>query len=134
MPRRSPKPAATKPTTPTLLCVQVLEAKPNQLFSEEQRESVRFLRYNQSHPLRRVRQTPKLVAAGPDVSAIAPLLNQADRESAILIETGEWMTDPLPGSARKLVEEWVRLHKAELLENWELCRMNEQPMPISPLP
>lgn len=29
-----------------ILCVQILEAKPNKLFTEEQREGIRFLRYN----------------------------------------------------------------------------------------
>lgn len=29
-----------------MLCVEILEAKPNKLFSEEQRQSIRFLRYN----------------------------------------------------------------------------------------
>lgn len=37
--------------------------------------------------------------------------------SVIFIDTLEWRSDPLPGRARKLVEEWVRLHRAELLEN-----------------
>jgi len=30
-----------------LLCVTICEAKPNKLFTEEQRRSIRFLRYNE---------------------------------------------------------------------------------------
>jgi len=33
---------------PEILCVQILEAKPNQMFTEEQRAAVRFLRFNRS--------------------------------------------------------------------------------------
>jgi len=39
-----------KPKSPRILCVQICEAKPNKLFSEQQRESIRFLRYNQHVP------------------------------------------------------------------------------------
>ncbi len=35
---------------PELLVVEVLEAKPNALFTEQQRAAVRFLRFNQSVP------------------------------------------------------------------------------------
>ena len=35
---------------PEILCVQILEAKPNPMFTEEQRASVRFLRFNQTVP------------------------------------------------------------------------------------
>lgn len=33
---------------PEILHVQILEAKPNKLFTEEQRAGIRFLRYNQT--------------------------------------------------------------------------------------
>lgn len=39
-----------KPKPPPLLCVDILEAKPNPLFTEAQRAAVRFLRYSQRVP------------------------------------------------------------------------------------
>lgn len=39
---------AKKKNKKQILCVQILEAKPNKLFTEEQRQSIRFLRYNQT--------------------------------------------------------------------------------------
>lgn len=35
---------------PDILMVQILEAKPNKMFTEDQRRRIRFLRYNQSIP------------------------------------------------------------------------------------
>jgi hypothetical protein len=43
------KPGGAK-KQPLILMVQVLEAKPNKMFTEEQRQLVRFLRYNQTIP------------------------------------------------------------------------------------
>ena len=60
--------------------------------------------------------------------------DMAEYNGVIFIENREWRDAPLPGRARKLVEEWVWLHRAELLENWRLCRANQPPIPISPLP
>ena len=33
-----------------------------------------------------------------------------------------------------LVLEWAQLHRAELLEDWELCVTNQTPIKIRPLP
>jgi hypothetical protein len=38
-----------------------------------------------------------------------------------------------PNRALKHVLEWYEIHKQELLEDWELCRNNENPKPIDPL-
>lgn len=38
-----------------------------------------------------------------------------------------------PKRALSHVLEWYELHRDELLEDWELCRMQQQPRPISPL-
>jgi len=38
-----------------------------------------------------------------------------------------------PRRALHHVLEWYDLHKDALLEDWELCRMKEQPNPIEPL-
>lgn len=37
-----------KAKAPKILAVEILEAKPNAMFTEEMRQAVRFLRYNQS--------------------------------------------------------------------------------------
>ncbi len=39
----------------------------------------------------------------------------------------------MPKRALKLVFEWMDLHKAELLENWELAQNGELPNKIEPL-
>ena len=39
----------------------------------------------------------------------------------------------LPRRARQLVLDWAELHQAELLEDWDLCQINQQPNPIDPL-
>jgi hypothetical protein len=39
----------------------------------------------------------------------------------------------MPKRALKLVFEWMDLHKAELLENWELAQNGELPKKIEPL-
>lgn len=38
-----------------------------------------------------------------------------------------------PKRALRHVLEWHELHKEELMEDWELCRENENPKPIEPL-
>lgn len=38
-----------------------------------------------------------------------------------------------PPRALRLVLEWAELHRAELLENWELARQGQPLMPIAPL-
>ena len=39
----------------------------------------------------------------------------------------------LPRRAQELVLDWAELHRAELLENWDLCRAKQQPKKIPPL-
>ncbi len=39
----------------------------------------------------------------------------------------------LPAKALSLVVEWAAMHQEELLENWELCRKEQQPNKIEPL-
>ncbi|MGF1638705.1 MAG: DUF4160 domain-containing protein [Cyclobacteriaceae bacterium] len=38
------------------------------------------------------------------------------------IQTGELLEGKLPGRALRLIEDWVELHRDELLENWELSQ------------
>ena len=39
----------------------------------------------------------------------------------------------LPRRALDLVLDWAKLHQAELLTDWVLCRTKETPKPIAPL-
>jgi hypothetical protein len=40
----------------------------------------------------------------------------------------------LPSRALRLVQEWARLHEAELAVNWDLAQRLEALVPIDPLP
>ncbi len=55
-------------------------------------------------------------------------------EATIEIETGRVLEGYLPGRALSLIEEWVALHKEQLIEDWGLCRTNLAPAKIDPLP
>jgi hypothetical protein len=39
----------------------------------------------------------------------------------------------LPRRASQLVLDWAELHQQELLEDWGLCQIKQQPKPIEPL-
>lgn len=39
----------------------------------------------------------------------------------------------MPKRALKLVFEWMELHKAEILDNWNKCQQGELPNEIEPL-
>ncbi|WP_150464765.1 DUF4160 domain-containing protein [Francisella sp. XLW-1] len=39
----------------------------------------------------------------------------------------------LPKKQERLVLAWAEIHKKELLQNWELCQKDKQPMQIEPL-
>jgi Domain of unknown function (DUF4160) len=54
-------------------------------------------------------------------------------EAAIDIGTRSVREGYLPGRALALVQEWAMIHRAELLENWRLCRENTPPGKIEPL-
>ena len=50
-----------------------------------------------------------------------------------LIETLVLSRGQLPRRAHALVLEWAAMHRNELMENWELCELKQQPTMISPL-
>ena len=56
-----------------------------------------------------------------------------DQRAVINIETLEEMEGRLPRRAKVHVLEWADEHRAELLENWELCAKKQQPKKIPPL-
>jgi len=51
----------------------------------------------------------------------------------VAIESGLVLRGELPGNAARLVRDWTILHRAELLEGWELTRRGESPFGIEPL-
>jgi hypothetical protein len=53
-------------------------------------------------------------------------------EMSVEVESGR-IHGQFPPRALKLVLEWRDLHRAELLENWQLARQGQPLKPISPL-
>ena len=58
---------------------------------------------------------------------------QAEYQASISID-GVVLAGELDRRALDLVTEWARLHREELLENWELARDSQPIRPIIPLP
>jgi hypothetical protein len=57
----------------------------------------------------------------------------AEHEALINIQTLETIRGALPRRALALVLEWAEGHRAELMEDWELCRQNQPAKTIPPL-
>lgn len=57
----------------------------------------------------------------------------AEHEAEISIKTGEMIEGKLPPRAAKLVKDWMRKHKKELLENWKLAQEHKKLRTIKPL-
>jgi hypothetical protein len=58
----------------------------------------------------------------------------AEYEAQIDIRTLEIIEGSLPRRALTLVLEWAEEHRAELMEDWELCNRRLSPRKIEPLP
>lgn len=54
-------------------------------------------------------------------------------EACFTIDDGEMIEGKLPLRARRLVQEWISLHMAELAAGWELARNSELPKEIGGL-
>lgn len=54
-------------------------------------------------------------------------------EALLNIQTLEVMEGSIPRRALSLVVEWALAHRAELLEDWELCQVKQRPKKINPL-
>lgn len=54
-------------------------------------------------------------------------------EVIIEIRTLEVMEGAMPRRALSMVLEWAQAHRAELLEDWELCQSKQHPNKIVPL-
>jgi hypothetical protein len=57
----------------------------------------------------------------------------AEHEALVDIRTLEVIGGQLPRRAMVLVLEWAQGHRAELLEDWELCARKQSPKKIAPL-
>jgi hypothetical protein len=57
----------------------------------------------------------------------------AEHEALIDIQTLEVIKGKLPRRALVMVLEWANEHRAELMEDWKLCRAKQLPKPIKPL-
>jgi hypothetical protein len=57
----------------------------------------------------------------------------AEHEAQIDIQTLEVIEGKLPRRALVMVLEWANEHRAELMEDWNLCRAKQLPKPIKPL-
>lgn len=56
-----------------------------------------------------------------------------EAEAIIAIRTLEVLEGDMPRRALALVLEWAQDHRAELVEDWELCVRNQHPNTIAPL-
>lgn len=56
-----------------------------------------------------------------------------DLEGVIAIDSMIMLRGSLPGRALRMVEEWGKLHRQELTENWHLARMGQPIFPIEPI-
>lgn len=57
-----------------------------------------------------------------------------EHEALIDIRTLDILEGNLPRRALSLVLEWAQEHRAELMEDWDLCVSMQQPRKIDPLP
>jgi len=57
----------------------------------------------------------------------------AEYEAQIDIQTLEVIEGKLPRRALVMVLEWANEHRAELMEDWNLCRAKQLPKSIKPL-
>lgn len=54
-------------------------------------------------------------------------------EALVVIADGSVLAGSLPRTAARLVEEWVQLHREELIENWERAQVPDTLQPVEPL-
>ena len=57
----------------------------------------------------------------------------AEYKASVNIETLVVFDGKLTRRAQELVLDWAELHQQELLEDWELCRLHQEPRRIEPL-
>ena len=57
----------------------------------------------------------------------------AEFKATVSIEDLRMRTGQLPRRAEQLVLDWAEMHQAELIQNWQLCKMKQAPLAIAPL-
>ena len=57
----------------------------------------------------------------------------SEYKASISIEDGRMLAGSIPPKQLKLVQAWIEIHKDELLANWSLALVGEQPSRIEPL-
>ena len=55
------------------------------------------------------------------------------KEAVISLPEGEVLEGAIPAGKLKLVAAWIKLHREELMANWELASHGETVFPIDPL-
>lgn len=61
------------------------------------------------------------------------LVKYSGHEAVVDFQKQVFIKGSLPRRAANLVLDWVELHQAELMEDWQLCANHQQPKPIAPL-
>ncbi|NTW88035.1 MAG: DUF4160 domain-containing protein [Desulfobulbaceae bacterium] len=61
------------------------------------------------------------------------ILESAYTEASVGIGDGEILAGNLPRKQLRLVQEWIELHRDELMADWELADNGEELYKISPL-
>ncbi len=56
-----------------------------------------------------------------------------DDDAVFFVDPAKLAEGKLPKRAEKLVLEWMKLHKKELQEDWELAKAKKNPKKIKPL-
>jgi hypothetical protein len=57
----------------------------------------------------------------------------AEFEASIAIPEGEVLSGEIPRKQLRLVQAWIELHRDELMADWELAVIGENPYKIAPL-
>ena len=56
-----------------------------------------------------------------------------DEEASFAIETGKLLKGEFPLSKERMVRKWIKMHKRDLVENWQITSAGKMPRKIEPL-
>ena len=54
-------------------------------------------------------------------------------DASFAIETGEMIEGKMPHKKERMVREWIKMHKSELMTNWQMVSSGKTPHKIEPL-
>ena len=57
----------------------------------------------------------------------------AEYKVLIRIDNGDVYAGSAPSKVLRMMREWMKLHREELIHNWDLCRKDIPPLPVAPL-